>query len=66
MIFDFDDEDEPPNLEDFKLKLVVASLRKSFYQNEHELEYNMLKFPLIIAPGLLGTQVNYDTKARLL
>ena len=57
---DYEDESEPPNLEDFKLELAKTTLRQSFYQNEPKKIYNMLKLPLIIAPKLLSRQVNND------
>ena len=65
MIFDHTDTSEPPNLNDFKMELVNASLRSAFYQKEPPRVWNMLKLPLIIAPCLLGKQQNDDFKESL-
>jgi hypothetical protein len=64
MIFDYEDESDPPSLEEFKLELVKTSLRQSFYQREPQRTYNMLKIPLIISQSLLSKQVNNDFKER--
>ena len=66
MVFDYEDHSEPPNLDEFKLDLVSTSLKRSFYQNEPPKTYNMLKLPLIIAPGLLGKQINNDFQKKSL
>ena len=65
MVYDDKDTSDPPDLEFFKLKLVQECLRKSFFQNEPPKTYNMLKLPLIIAPKVLGKQVNTDTKESI-
>ena len=66
MIFDYEDTAEPPNLNEFKVEVVKTSLKRSFYQKEPPKTYNMLKLPLLIAPSLLGKQVNNDIKESLL
>ena len=65
MVYDYDDTSDPPDLESFKQKLVQECLRRSFFQNEPNKIYNMLKLPLIIAPSVLGKQVNTDTKESI-
>lgn len=65
MIFDKKDAKEPPNLNAFKLELASTALKSAFYQNEPAKVYNMLNIPLIIPPGLLGTQINSDFKESL-
>ena len=62
MQYDYDDDGDPPDLETFKMDLIQATLRKSFYQKEPLKNYQMLKLPLIIAPSLLQQQTNNDIK----
>lgn len=59
-------QSDPPNLEDFKLRLINTLLRQSFFQNDPVKPINMLKIPLIISPCLLSKQVNNDTKKKSL
>ena len=66
MIYNYEDESDPPSLESFKADLVQTTLKKSFFQNEPAKQINMLKLPLIIAPSLLGQQINNDTKKKTL
>ena len=65
MVYNYTDTSDPPDLESFKLNLVQECLRRSFYQNEPKKIYNMLKLPLIIAPSVLGKQVNTDIKESI-
>ena len=60
MIYDFKDESEPMELHDFKTKLIISVFKSAFFQNEPKVDINMLKLPLIIAPALIGHQVNND------
>ena len=62
MVFEYDDKSDIPDLESFKQGLIVESLKRSFFQNVAPKTYNMLKLPLIIAPGLLREQTNNDIK----
>ena len=64
MKFNYDDKSEPMDLQAFKSLLLKYLMKKSYFQNEPKLELNMLKLPLIIAPSLLGTQVNYDVEKK--
>ena len=41
-------------------------MKRAFFQNEPKLDINMLKLPLIIAPSLLGSQVNNDVEKKSL
>ena len=66
MEFDYEDTSEPPDLNEFKIEVVMTSLKRSFYQKEPPKTYRMLKLPLIIAPSLLGKQINNDFKESLL
>ena len=66
MKFDFKDQSCPPDLDDFKMGLAVHVLKTAFWQNEPKLEVNMLKLPIIMAPGILAKQVNNDTKKESL
>ena len=66
MIYDYDDDSEPPDLEVFKKELAQTTLKKSFFQKEPPKTYNLLKLPLIIPPSLLGQQINHDIKKRTL
>ena len=59
-------QSDPPNLEEFKLRLINTLLRQSFFQNDTVKPINMLKIPLIISPCLLSKQVNNDTKKKSL
>ena len=65
MIFDYDDKSNIPDLENFKLDLVLECLKKSYYQNVPLKVYNMLKLPLVIAPKLLREQINTDSKESI-
>ena len=60
--FDYDDNSEVMDLQTFKKLLLKALMKKAYFQNEPKLEVNMLKLPLIIAPSLLGKQVNNDNE----
>ena len=60
MKFDFEDNSDPPSLEEFKGQLIVQLLKRAFWENEPPMEINMLKLPIIMAPGLLAKQVNSD------
>ena len=60
MKYDFKDTSEPPNLQEFKETLVASLLRSAFWQNEKPLDFNMLKLPIIMAPALMGKQMNHD------
>ena len=60
--FDYNDQSDPPTLEEFQTDLILHLFKSAFWQNEPPLEVNMLKLPLLIAPGLLGTQRNNDVK----
>ena len=62
MKFDYKDKSDPPALADFKTELVLHLFKTAFWQNEPKLPINMLKLPIIMAPGLLGKQVNNDFK----
>ena len=66
MKFIYEDESDPPTLENFKADLVQTVLKKSFFQNEPPRQYNMLKLPLIMAPSLRGKQINNDIKKKTL
>ena len=65
MIFDYEDESNIPDLESFKIDLVLELLKRSYFQKVPRKTYNMLKLPLIIAPGLLREQVNNDIKETI-
>ena len=65
MSFECNDDSDPPDLDSFKLRLVQECLKRSFFQNEPLKPYKMLKLPLIIAPSLLGKQINTDTKVSI-
>ena len=60
MKFNYKDDSEPPSLEEFKRQLIVQLLKQAFWQNEPPMEINMLKLPIIMAPGMLAKQVNTD------
>ena len=62
MKFLYEDKSDIPDLESFKQELLVECLKRSFFQNVPMKTYNMLKLPLIMAPGLLREQVNSDIK----
>ena len=62
MKFVYEDKSPIPDLESFKQELLVECLKRSFFQNVPMKTYNMLKLPLIMAPGLLREQVNSDIK----
>ena len=66
MVFNYDDTTEVQDLEDFKLDLVEHILKCSFYQNEPAKQINMLKLPVIMAPSLVGKQVNRDVDKKSL
>ena len=66
MKFDFEDNSDPPSLEEFKGQLIVQLLKRAFWQNEPPMEINMLKLPIIMAPGLLAKQVNSDVSKESL
>ena len=65
MIYDYEDESDIPDLESFKQELLLECLKRSFFQNVPKKIYNMLKLPLIMAPGLLREQCNSDVKGSL-
>ena len=65
MIYNYEDQSDPPDLESFKQKLVQECLKRSFFQNEPMKSYQMLKLPLIIAPSLLREQINNDIKESI-
>jgi hypothetical protein len=60
--FDYKDMSDPPALADFQTELILHLFKTAFWQNEPQLSVNMLKLPIIMAPGLLGKQVNNDVK----
>ena len=62
MKFLYEDKSDIPDLESFKQELLVECLKRSFFQDVPMKTYNMLKLPLIMAPGLLREQVNSDIK----
>ena len=65
MVYDYEDQTTPPDLETFKQMLVRECLKKSFFQNQPMKTYQMLKLPLIIAPSLIREQVNNDIKESI-
>ena len=66
MKFDFDDKSDPPSLQDFKNLLLKQVAKSAFFQNEPQLEINMLKLPIIMASSLLGSQTNNDVDKKSL
>ena len=62
MKYDFKDTSEPPDLEDFKSKLVLHLFKTAFWQNEPKLEVKMLKLPIIMPSSLMAKQINSDVK----
>ena len=60
MVYDFQQNDEIPSLESFKVRLARQMMRSAFFQHEPKEAFDMLKVPLIIAPKLLKQQVNSD------
>ena len=62
MKYDYNDQSDPPTLAEFQKDLVLHLFKTAFWQNEPPFKVNMLKLPLLIAPGLLGTQRNSDVK----
>ena len=66
MKFNYDDQSEPMDLHSFKNMLLKKLMKRAFFQNEPKLDINMLKLPLIIAPSLLGSQVNNDVEKKSL
>ena len=65
MVYEYADTSSPPDLESFKQELIQQTFKKSFFQNEPPKNYQMLKLPLIIAPGLLRRQTNHDIKVNI-
>ena len=66
MKYDFEDSSDPPNLQDFKELLLKHVAKSAFFQNEPDLNINMLKLPIIMASSLLGTQTNHDVDKKSL
>ena len=67
MIYSFDDDDdELPSLEAFKTRLACQMLRSAFFQDEIKENFDMTRFPNIIAPLLLKKQVNSDREKETL
>ena len=62
MIYSFKEEDEEdvPDLEEYKTRLAAQMLRSAFFQNEKKENFSMTRVPNIIAPVLLKAQVNSD------
>lgn len=65
MVYNYEDNSDPPDLETFKQELVVECLKRSFFQNVPKKIYNMLKLPLIVPPSLLREQLNNDIKESI-
>ena len=66
MKFDFEDKSDPPSLQDFKNLILKQVAKSAFFQNEPQLEINMLKLPIIMASSLLGSQTNNDVDKKSL
>ena len=49
---------EVPDLQDFKEECAKQMLRSNMFQHEKKKKINLLKFPVIMAPRVLGRQVN--------
>ena len=62
MIYNFEKEDEEdvPDLEEYKTRLAAQMLRSAFFQNEKKENFSMTRIPNIIAPALIKKQVNSD------
>ena len=66
MIYDYNDTSEIMDLQNFKTKLLKQLIKKAYFQNVPQLEINMLKLPIILAPSLCGKQVNNDAQKKKL
>ena len=66
MVFDYSDTSEPLDLQTFKHILLKQLMTKAYFQDVPKLVINMLKLPIIIAPSMLGKQVNNDVKKESL
>ena len=60
MEYNYEDASEVPDLETFKEDLIEDLLKSVFFQQRSTRKYNMLKLPIISAPGILRKQVNND------
>ena len=57
-------EDPIPDLQSFNRNCAEQILRQALFQNEPLHDVNMLKLPVIMAPKLLGKQVNNDENKK--
>ena len=66
LVFNFDDYDDIPPLEQFLDKLISQTIRTSFYHHERKDEISILNIPLIIPNALLGTMTNTEKSKKSL
>ena len=60
MVYDYEDDSEIPDLSEFTEDLIEDVLCSALFQAKSEKSYNMLKLPPIMAPCLLGKQINSE------
>ena len=65
-MFNFEDCDDIPPLEQFLDERISQCIRTSFFQNEPKDQISILNIPLIIPNALLGTMTNTEKSKKSL
>ena len=64
MVYNYDDVAPIPDLETFRSELVTDLLMSMFFQHRSEMEIDMLRLPLIMAPEMMNKMVNNEASKK--
>ena len=64
MVYNYDDAAPIPDLETFRAELVTDLLMSVFFQHRSEMEIDMLRLPLIMAPDMMNKTVNNEASKK--
>ena len=64
MVYKYDTVKPVPDLQSFLSELAIETLMSVFFQYRSEMEIDMLRLPIIIAPALTGKMVNNEASKK--